>query len=60
MYFSESYAMADKHAVTMDKIVNLCKTRGIIFPGSEIYGGMAGGESSCRRATTPTAWTPPS
>ena len=32
--------MADKHAVTMDKIVNLCKTRGIIFPGSEIYGGM--------------------
>ena len=32
--------MADKHAVTMDKIVNLCKARGIIFPGSEIYGGM--------------------
>ena len=26
--------------VTMDKIVNLCKSRGIIFPGSEIYGGM--------------------
>lgn len=25
---------------TMDKIVNLCKSRGIIFPGSEIYGGM--------------------
>ena len=25
---------------TMDKIVNLCKNRGIIFPGSEIYGGM--------------------
>ena len=24
----------------LDKIVNLCKTRGIIFPGSEIYGGM--------------------
>ena len=32
--------MADKHAVTMEKIVNLCKARGIIFPGSEIYGGM--------------------
>ncbi len=30
----------DKHAVTMDKIVSLCKSRGIIFPGSEIYGGM--------------------
>ena len=26
--------------VTMDKIVNLCKNRGIIFQGSEIYGGM--------------------
>ena len=30
----------DKKAVTMDKIVNLCKLRGIIYPGSEIYGGM--------------------
>ena len=27
-------------SVTMDKIVNLCKNRGIIFQGSEIYGGM--------------------
>ncbi len=26
--------------VTMDKLVALCKNRGIIFPGSEIYGGM--------------------
>ena len=25
---------------TMDKIVNLCKNRGFIFPGSDIYGGM--------------------
>ncbi len=25
----------------MDKIVNLCKGRGYIFPGSEIYGGLA-------------------
>ena len=25
---------------TMEKIVNLCKNRGIIFAGSEIYGGM--------------------
>ena len=31
--------MANK-AVTMDKLVALCKARGIIFPGSEIYGGM--------------------
>jgi glycyl-tRNA synthetase len=26
--------------VTMDKIVSLCKRRGIIFPSSEIYGGI--------------------
>ncbi len=26
---------------TMDKIVALCKNRGFIFPGSEIYGGSA-------------------
>ncbi len=25
----------------MDKIVALCKTRGFVFPGSEIYGGLA-------------------
>ncbi len=28
-------------AVTMDKIVNLCKARGFIYPGSEVYGGLA-------------------
>ena len=26
---------------TMDQIANLCKSRGFIFPGSEIYGGLA-------------------
>ena len=26
---------------TMDKIVALCKNRGFVFPGSEIYGGLA-------------------
>lgn len=26
----------------MDKIISLCKRRGFIFPGSEIYGGLAG------------------
>lgn len=26
----------------MDQIVSLCKRRGFIFPGSEIYGGLAG------------------
>ena len=28
--------------VKMDEIVSLCKRRGIIFPSSEIYNGMAG------------------
>lgn len=28
-------------AKTLEKIVALCKTRGYIFPGSEIYGGLA-------------------
>ena len=28
-------------ALTMDKLVALCKGRGFIFPGSEIYGGLA-------------------
>lgn len=32
--------MSDARKVTMEKIVNLCKSRGIIFPGSDIYGGM--------------------
>src|SRR4051812_48211489 len=31
--------MAD--VVTMDKVVALCKRRGLIFPASEIYGGIA-------------------
>ena len=31
--------MSDK--VDMDKIVSLCKRRGLVFPSSEIYGGLA-------------------
>ena len=27
--------------LTMDKLIGLCKTRGFLFPGSEIYGGLA-------------------
>src|SRR3989338_2531558 len=26
----------------MEKIVSLCKRRGFVYPGSEIYGGLAG------------------
>ncbi len=32
--------MADPNL--MEKIVSLCKRRGFVFPGSEIYGGLAG------------------
>ena len=31
----------DHSKKTMEKIVALCKTRGFIYPGSEIYGGLA-------------------
>lgn len=33
---------AEKSDLLMEKIVSLCKRRGFIFPGSEIYGGLAG------------------
>lgn len=33
--------MINKRAVTMEKLVTLCKGRGFIFSGSEIYGGLA-------------------
>ncbi len=32
----------EKPPVTLDTIVALAKRRGFIFPGSEIYGGLAG------------------
>ncbi|MBQ7579668.1 MAG: glycine--tRNA ligase [Clostridia bacterium] len=31
----------EEKKVSMDKIVNLCKSRGFVFPGSEIYDGFA-------------------
>ena len=33
--------MAENAETTLDKIVNLAKRRGFVFPGSEIYGGLA-------------------
>ncbi len=33
--------MAEKKRLTMDQVVSLAKQRGFIFPGSEIYGGLA-------------------
>jgi glycyl-tRNA synthetase len=32
----------DNEKNLMEKIVSLCKRRGFVFPGSEIYGGLAG------------------
>ena len=32
--------MSQSSAVTMDKMVSLCKRRGFVFPSSEIYGGI--------------------
>lgn len=34
--------MAKEQNEKMEKIVSLCKRRGFVFPGSEIYGGLAG------------------
>ena len=31
---------APTRAVTMEKLVNLCKRRGLVFPTSDIYGGL--------------------
>ena len=31
----------EKSAKTMEKIISLAKTRGFVYPGSEIYGGLA-------------------
>ena len=44
--FREQRNLGDKEEkimseVTMEKIVALCKNRGFIFPGSEIYGGLS-------------------
>ena len=37
----EEPAMMKNTEKTMEKIVALCKGRGFVFPGSEIYGGLA-------------------
>jgi glycyl-tRNA synthetase len=34
--------MAEKNNDLMEKVVSLCKRRGFVFQGSEIYGGLAG------------------
>lgn len=34
--------MKEKNDNLMEKIISLCKRRGFIYPGSEVYGGLAG------------------
>ncbi len=34
--------MTNQDNQLMEKIISLCKRRGFVFPGSEIYGGLAG------------------
>ena len=34
--------MSEKENTSLEKIVSLCKRRGFVFQGSEIYGGLAG------------------
>jgi glycyl-tRNA synthetase len=34
--------MQEKDEKLMEKIISLCKRRGFVYPGSEIYGGLAG------------------
>ena len=34
--------MSEQTSNVMEKLVSLCKRRGFIFPGSEIYGGLKG------------------
>jgi glycyl-tRNA synthetase len=37
---AEKEVPATERAVTMEKLVNLCKRRGFVFPTSDIYGGL--------------------
>jgi glycyl-tRNA synthetase len=33
--------VSNEHGASMDKIVSLCKSRGLVYPSSEIYGGLS-------------------
>ena len=41
MHYSLRGMNMNKENYSMEKIVALCKNRGFLFPGSEIYGGLA-------------------
>ena len=38
----DNFMEKQKQSDLMEKIVSLCKRRGFVFPGSEIYGGLSG------------------
>ena len=40
--FMKNGQIANQNNTLMEKIVSLCKRRGFVFPGSEIYGGLQG------------------
>lgn len=40
-YRNEEIVMLTNQEKSMDKIVDLCKSRGFVYAGSEIYGGLA-------------------
>ena len=42
----------DNSKKTMEKVVALCKGRGYVYPGSEIYGGLSNTWDSFRKAHT--------
>ena len=42
----------------MEDIVSLCKRRGFIFPGSDVYGGMAGTWDFGPLGMPPILWAP--
>ena len=56
--YLEDMHMLKNTEKTMDKIVALCKGRGFIFAGSEIYGGLANTWAWPTPGTTvPSAWS---
>jgi glycyl-tRNA synthetase len=36
------HTLANHYGASMDKLISLCKRRGFIYQGSEIYGGLNG------------------
>ncbi len=40
--YNLSHMSEQKNEIKLDSIVSLCKRRGFIFPGSDVYGGLSG------------------